>query len=157
MKVTQFLKHIKTKLTFDNKLYYDGPISPSAGASIDLGDITRVGNTYEKAICKLYNYSIENPDLYKTVQPALGSDGGCYEVIINNLRLHFRYNWARPKGFSYKWLIEIEELDSQALFPEYVDGKIRATIYDFEVRPEYSDFVISFFTQKENELLDDIL
>ncbi len=157
MKVTQFLKHIKTKLTFDNKLYYDGLISPSAGAAIDLGDITRVGNMYEKAICKLYNYSIENPNLYKTVQSASGSNCCGYEVIINNIRLHFWHSWAKPKGFSYKWLIEIEELDSQALFPEYVDGKIKATIYDFEVRPEYSDFVISFFTQKENELLEDIL
>jgi len=157
MKVTQFLKHIKTKLTYDNKLYYDGPISPSAGASIDLGDITRVGNIYEKAICKLYNYSIANPDLYKTVQPASGSNGGCYEVIVNNTRLRFWRSWAQPKGFSYKWYIDIEELDSQALFPEYVDGKIKATIYDFEVRPEYRDFVVFFFTRKEDELLEDIL
>lgn len=150
MKVKQFLKHLYTKATYVEKPHYIANVSAPI---IDVYNKELPLNNYERLICNFANRVKENPDLYKEVNFIQNH----YEVSLDKVRLNFWKSPMRPKKFHYEWCLDVEKLDQQALFPEYVEGKPLWLIYNFDVRPEYGEFIKSFFGKKEEELMDELL
>lgn len=153
MKLHQFFKHLKIKAT-----YQDNQNSQvSELEDLDIGDMDNAQNLYEKLVCKLYNHYLKNPEVYKDVH-LYGKPFGLHkELIINNIRLVFSYYDSSRHSFNYSWMIEMERLDEQTLFPEYVDGKLAVVMYSFDVRKEYSDFVEELFNKNDDDLFADLL
>lgn len=141
MKIKQFIK----LFTRPRKNKYLFKESEDNSVPHNIGDLDYSRNVHEKLIGKLYNKYIENPDLYKKVRTTLHGD--CEEIIIDNTRLKYYRKYPRV-GFNYKWVLEYEVLDTQALFPEHVDGILKQISYDFDVRQPYSDFIEDFFVKK---------
>lgn len=144
MKLRQFFKHLYIKATYSDNYEPE--------EKLDISNMSNALNIYERLICKLYNYYLENPEIYKNIK-LYGKPIGLHkELIINNTRIIFSYHNSTRHIFSYEWTIEIEKLDKQALFPEYVNGELAVIMYSFDVRKEYSDFVNEFFTRLDDEL-----
>ena len=154
MKLKQFFKHLYVKtITMENpsSSYIVKSLMPQA--NVNIGDLDEAQNEHEKLIGKLYNYSIENPNLYKDVTIIYDYK----EIIINNkARIRLCDHNPRDK-FSYDWKIEWERLDTQALFPELVEGILANITYSFDVRHEYSIFIKEFFNKRSYDILDELL
>lgn len=154
MKLKQFFKHLYVKtITMENSnsSYIVKSLIPQA--NVNIGNLDEAQNGHEKLIGKLYNYSIENPNLYKEVTQIYNYK----EIIINNKARVKLYCHDPKDKFSYDWKIEWERLDTQALFPELVDGKLANLTYSFDVRHEYRIFIEDFFNKRAYDILDDLL
>lgn len=149
MKLRQFFKHLYIKAAYSDNYEPE--------EKLDIGDVSNALTFHEKLICKLYNYYLENPEIYKDIK-LYGKPIGLHkELIINNTRIIFSYHDSTRHSFNYEWMIEMEKLDKQALFPEYVNGELAVIMYSFDVRKEYSDFVKEFFNKFDDELFKDLV
>ena len=147
MKLRQFFKHLYIKAAYSDNYEPE--------EKLDISNMSNALTFYEKLICKLYNYYLENPEIYKNIK-LYGKPIWLHkELIINNTRIIFSYHDSTRHSFNYEWMIEMEKLDKQAHFPEYVNGELAVIIYSFDVRKEYSDFVNELFNKFDDELFND--
>ena len=145
MTFTKFLKYLYTKLTFDDSNY--------DLLEVDIRDESIAKNIYEVFISRIFQYLGDHPEKYNSIT----YQKGYYELILKNSRLKYYTSYMDPKPFNYKWQLEIERLDTQALFPEYVDGPLVCKFYDYEVRPGYAIRIEYIFTSAEDKILDNLL